>query len=206
MPLIPGESVFCGQPVGSRLGEAKLGLGFAGVVVEVVSRQPQKIAVDGEGRDSREEIDRERQAAKEPCWGNKPGWAPADDLGCDRQQASEGQVLAAEDVALAGSASLDGRQMTLHHVVNVNRVQAAGRAERKPAPGDSQQDAAVGAVHIACPEDTLRQVVGEAGPVPEFDYESLVARVEERMQTPRPTEAVGFIELPVVAPGPAAMK
>jgi hypothetical protein len=54
--------------------------------------------------------------------------------------------------------------------------------------------------HIACPEDTLRQVVGEAGPVPEFDYASLVAKVEERMLTPRPTEAAGSIERPSSAP------
>jgi hypothetical protein len=50
--------------------------------------------------------------------------------------------------------------------------------------------------HIACPDEALRQVVGEAAPVPEFDYASFVVRIEERMQTPRPIAASGSIEKP----------
>jgi hypothetical protein len=54
--------------------------------------------------------------------------------------------------------------------------------------------------HQACPEDALFRVVGEAAPVPEFGYEAFAQRIEERMQSDRPTQAAGEIDLPAGSP------
>ena len=49
--------------------------------------------------------------------------------------------------------------------------------------------------HLTCPEEMLREVVGEAGPQPDFDYEGLVAAVEARMERAGPEAQSGSIEV-----------
>jgi hypothetical protein len=48
--------------------------------------------------------------------------------------------------------------------------------------------------HVACPGDLLAKVVGEAAPIPEFDYQDFIRAIEERMATERPTQISGVIE------------
>jgi hypothetical protein len=51
--------------------------------------------------------------------------------------------------------------------------------------------------HLSCPADTFAEVVGEAAPVEEFDYEGLVSAVERRMERPGIVADAGTIEIAV---------
>ena len=48
--------------------------------------------------------------------------------------------------------------------------------------------------HLSCPEDALREVVGDAAPVEEFDYAGFVEAVERRMEIPGAEAEVGTID------------
>jgi len=49
--------------------------------------------------------------------------------------------------------------------------------------------------HLSCPEEALAEVVGEAAPLAEFDYEGLVQAVEKRMERPDIVADAGTIEI-----------
>lgn len=50
--------------------------------------------------------------------------------------------------------------------------------------------------HLSCPDEMLSEVVGEAAPVPEFDYGDFMAAVSKRMDSVGPEALAGMIEIP----------
>lgn len=49
--------------------------------------------------------------------------------------------------------------------------------------------------HLSCPQDTFAEVVGEAAPLKDFDYESFVVAVDKRMERPGIVADAGTIEI-----------